>query len=171
MPSFVQPAAEVHLAVPFGIPVGQQNDGRPGGAGAKKTRVHQIVICPRRRDLAGKREHAARRKRRSAEDAEHSRWQASWQTILRYAPAFRPPRHSETRADRARRPCPPMCSSPHSNGIDTPVVIGGPPGMLVAPYFLFQPGHNSTNLEYRGVRKTCQTSAVTEVTHRCDWRA
>jgi hypothetical protein len=23
-----------------------------------------------------------------------------------------------------------------------PVVIGGPPGMLVAAYFLFQPGHN-----------------------------
>src|ERR1700730_12801939 len=40
---------------------------------------------------------------------------------------------------------------------DTAVVVRGPPGVLVAAYSLFEPGHSLLAIEYRGVREACQT--------------
>ena len=137
-----QPAAEVDLAVPLGVPVGQQNDGRPGCPGAEKARVHEIVVRPRRRNLARKREHLP------SGSAVLGRMQhvvvggRRGKPFVAMRQRFFNPRVQKSARIGLVGPAADMFEAPFK-GIDPPIVIGGPPGVLVAPNFLFQPGHNA----------------------------
>jgi leader peptidase (prepilin peptidase)/N-methyltransferase len=53
-------------------------------------------------------------------------------------------------------------------GKNAAIVVRSPPGVLVATYFLFKPGHSLLAIEYRGVRKTCQTRALLPVCFTTD---
>src|ERR1700730_1481486 len=53
----VQPAANVYLRIPLGIPLRQNHDRGPTIADRKKTRMHQVIFRPGILDLAGEREY------------------------------------------------------------------------------------------------------------------
>src|SRR5579862_9440111 len=127
--------------MPLRIPVRQQNDGWPRRPGAEKARVHQIVVRPRRRYLARKREDLPFRGAvlRMVQDV--VRGGRRGKPFIAMRERFRNPSVQEPARIGSVGSAADMLEAPFE-GIDPAIVIGGPPGMLVAPYFLFQPRHN-----------------------------
>src|SRR6266576_2846235 len=152
----IQPAAEIQLAVPFGVPVGKKHNGGAGGSRAKKSRMHEIIFRPGRHNLARESKHASAgcpvlrrmqhvvvRRRRGKPDI------AMGQCLIH--PGIQKPARVGLIAPPAN-----VLQAPFE-GKDAAIVVGRPPGVLVAANFLFEPGHSVWTIEYRGVLKLCQT--------------
>ncbi len=152
----IQPTAEIQLAVPFGVPVGKKHNSRAGSSCAKKSRMHEIVFRPRRRDLACERKHAPARRAVLARMQHVIVSRARGKPVIAMGQRLIHPGIQKPARIGLIAPPANVLQAPFE-GKDAAIVVGSPPGVLVAANFLFEPGHSLCVIEYRGVREACQT--------------
>ena len=142
----LNPMAETVLAVPFGVPVGEQEDG---GAGAsfscgKQLRMNSVVFWPRRFDGAGECEDIVffmcGRKATDVEAViEGGRGGVPFPARFDgFAGVFA----DECAGIRFNRRAADVLEAP-LEGLDAAIVVGGPAAVLVAADFAFEPVHKA----------------------------
>src|SRR5208283_746370 len=152
-PHPLQPAAQRRLPMPLRIPVRQNQHRRPNLLPRKKLRVHRIVFCPSRFHRARKRQHILRIQPVIPHLLRRIPRLALRRSLPRVLPHIRPrllvlcsfssTSHSPPRPDPvgvATRHFFEMLKSPFKRP-HHPVVIGGPPPVLVPPYPMLVPAH------------------------------
>jgi hypothetical protein len=132
----LNPVAEAVLAMPFGVPVGEQEDSGAGAAGAKELGVDGVIFGPGGFDAAGEGEDVFAVQAVIGGGGCGVPFAAGFNGILRIlADEDAGIGHIEGAADVLEAPV---------KGLHAAIVVSGPAAVLVAADFAFQPIHKGS---------------------------
>ncbi len=127
--------------MPFRVPVREKHNRGPRGSRTEKARVHEIIFRPGRHNLARKCKNSATGCaifRRMQDIIVRGR---CGKPLIAVRQRFiHPAMQICVRIGFIAAPA--NVFQPPFEGIDTAIIVGSPPGVLVAANFLFEPGHN-----------------------------